>query len=702
MIAKNLLLPIKKLWQEPIMSWAFRLGISVTVPLVLGLILGHMHAFFWVALGAQCVAFIEMRGGFGNVLRILLSASAFALLTSILGSVSGNYLILHITLMFVVGFVSALFKNLGERGAGLSLSVYIFFIVTSSRPLTSFDEIWQLSELVWFGALWSVLLAVLWMLLEKQGRPVRKTISGVFHQMSVLTQKARSGFGGEGVFIPLRDLYLQENEIRSSLNLSIELFDSNDKEVANNKQLAMIRKIAGLLNIQLLEILEHTQNLKRTRREDNSGIHIHSLLRIWEQIFDLMDQYIYGLKIEDKILLQTRLDRLEGITQAIEDAPFASEGLRALMQKILKLSKRMSRLVDRLLDIIAEKKEKRVFQSYSFSKTLAILHPKSFGNEFANFFRMEKNLTMYALRVGIAVTIGAIIDHLFFDSYGYWIPFTSIIVAQPYIGATMKKGLERSGGTFLGIIVGFFIFHSATGNYVNVVMVFVSSILIIYFLKKKYSISSFFITLSLLGLLSLSNMNHDNVLWIRLLCTIIGSGISIGLSFLFISTWDVTMVPIHFREAIKANYNYLKESPVMGGKLTNWMKYKRLAESANAKLFDSYTRWINEPSMKKDRKLISNYFTKIAHIIRITKEQNNLNTEWELVHNKEMNETATFRDTINLFEQILIELGELKPEEMMGSSYKHSLKAVNEHQRIYLEKLNLELKALRGNLTSIK
>lgn len=683
------------MWRESVWSWAFRLAVGVCAPLVVGYFQGNLTDMFWTALAAQSLGLIELRGNFGNVVRVLLLGSVFSIGTCILGSVTGHIVWLHVLVIFFVGFLSTLFKNLGERGVGMALSFYMIFFLSSSIPVHNMDEVVHRVQQVGMGQVWVISLAVVWMMAEKQGRPLRRTLAEVFYEMSVLTTKARSGFGGEGLFISLRELFLQESKVRNALNISIELFNSNDRENYNKEVAEQIRKIAGLLNIQLLEIIEQSRQIIPIRKQENAGVHVHTILRIWEQIFQLSDAYIEHLKSEDRLLLQTRIERLADISEAIDVQGFRDPNVGEHLAKILHLSKRMSKLISRAIDILEEFREKRTFQVYTFSRTLSILHPRLFGNELANFFRFEKSTAAYAMRVGIGVVIGALIDHFFFNHHGYWVPLTTIIVAQPFIGATLQRGFERVVGTFLGVIAGYFLFEFVRLPELNIALVFASTVMVVYFLKKKYIWATFFVTLSLIGLVSVSHGGGEEILGVRILATLVGASISIGIGFLFMSTWDAEMIPAHFKNALHKNFDYWLSAPIWHNKLSSWMRYKRIAESANATLYQSFTRWIAEPGVAKERKDVGRYFARIAHLIRITKEINNINIEWEMQQDQSNASPYNMSKVTQLFEEIMIiESIEFDiPEERLPD-----IVMLNENQKLSLDKLLLELRALKHSL----
>lgn len=697
--------PIKKLAQEPRWSWGIRLAITVCAPLLYGVYSEHSEQTFWIAIAAQSLAFIELRGNLSLVLRILLTGIVLSLIFCILGSVIGNYPILNVCLMFVVGFFSALFKNLGERGISLSLSVYIFYIITSSFPIHTSEELWIRSEMVLIGGTWALLVAIIATLSQKQGKPFRKSVADIFHEMAVLTNLGRSGFGGVGIFQPLRKLYIQEQQVHEKLEVSSSLFGNiidQDKEVQNLQALQQIRRIANIINIHVLELIETTQQLKLKRKIGHTDIHVHNTLRVWEQILEMSGNYLISLNTEDKLILLSRINRLQALLPIIEEESLKYPSVAQGYKHIIHLSLRLSKLVHKFIEILSDQKEKRAYSSYSFSKTMSILHPKQFSNEFANLFKLDKGTRMYALRVGLATMLGMIIGYWIFPQYGYWIPFTAIIVAQPYIGATVKKGIQRSIGTLLGVIGGFVFLQLPHPDIINIIMVFLGSIFSIYFLKKQYAISSFFVTLTLVGLISITQEPNVEMLEIRMIGTVIGAGISMMLGFFFISTWDVSMMPQHFRDAIWANYNYLQHSPLIQSN-DQWIKYKRLTETANATLYNSYTRWLSEPSLKKNKLLISRYFGMITHLIRVTKELNNIHAEWE--NNKNLLNNATPLHSFALSNQLFIDiLEQLNARRRDPIKYESKIMLTNHQlntaQQISMEKINIELKALKSSVLS--
>src|SRR5690606_27351339 len=122
---------------EPTLVWGLRMAIAAVVPVIWGVATDNMEAASWITLTAEAICFIELKGNFALRFRVLAAGTVLAFLFAALGSAIGANIWLSVVCMFGVGFVSGLFKNLGDRGSGLANCVYIIFIFTNAYPATT-------------------------------------------------------------------------------------------------------------------------------------------------------------------------------------------------------------------------------------------------------------------------------------------------------------------------------------------------------------------------------------------------------------------------------------------------------------------------------------------------------------------------------------------------------------------------------------
>ena len=124
------------------------MAIAAMVPLIWGLYTGKLAEAGWIALAAECICWIELKGDFQQKLNLLAGGSVLATIFAVLGSASGNIIWLSIALVAFVGFLTSILKSLGDRGSGLALSVFALFIFCNAYPVKGL-EFSLLVNLIW-------------------------------------------------------------------------------------------------------------------------------------------------------------------------------------------------------------------------------------------------------------------------------------------------------------------------------------------------------------------------------------------------------------------------------------------------------------------------------------------------------------------------------------------------------------------------
>lgn len=719
-------------YREPAWGWGIRVAISVTIPLLWGIMANKGTGAEWMAIAAECVSLMELKGNIAQRIRLLLSACLLSVIFCIIGSIAGNFIWISLPGMFVIGFLSGLFKNLGDRGMGLALSVYIFYIITSAYPVGDAPMLWARCGWVALGALWTLLVGLCSFSFIRIGTPYRRTIAVIWKSVAALAHATGKGWDGTTTRSSIRDIYLKEKEVRTAIDSSLFLFEETADQVSKSQKdkyaLAQSRRCASLVSMHIIQISETAEQLYKLTGDRKLMVQMHSLFRALEQIGERMQIFLLTLKSEERLLVNSRIERLRRISEVIADLPEAKQPqVSGLIRKILVLSERVAKLVERSLSLLAPD-ERRVYRAYSFTQTLNILHPRYIRNNIRQLLNLDSMTTRYALRIGAAALLGTLIGYtlseggilstylhqqygiplLHLRHHGYWIPFTAIIVSQPYFGATLKKGIERSVGTIIGIIVGSGFLLLPFPVVARIVLVFFSSVFLVYFLKKQYSVAAFFITLMLVGLLAIDPHFDAGLMKTRIFCTLIGSALAISAGFLLLPSWDKDHLPRFLAEAVTANFTYFQNTFYNNDDTTPWTRLKRIAESKNSNAFDSFTRFMQEPVMRKKKGYV-NYYYLLTHNVRITRELNNYHSETELEDNKvPIQEKEQFYQILyqcdDLFREnvsLLRKSGNLFVDEKFLKTFPENgftNKTPIESQLIYIEKMLIELKAINVSL----
>ncbi len=81
-------------------------------------------------------------------------------------------------------------------------------------------------------------------------------------------------------------------------------------------------------------------------------------------------------------------------------------------------------------------------------------------------FTWTGKATKMAVKTGIASVIAVMISYALEFEHAYWSAITCMIMMQPSVAATLKKGLIRSSATIVGVLLGLFLFGLFQQNHI--------------------------------------------------------------------------------------------------------------------------------------------------------------------------------------------------------------------------------------------
>ncbi|HTO16681.1 MAG TPA: FUSC family protein [Edaphocola sp.] len=607
---------------EPAWGWGLRVAIAIILPISLSIYTGDIH-FFWMIIGAETVSLIDLKGTAGMRSRLLLSSFVFSIAFTWIGGWVADSMFWSILFIIPIAFACGLMKNLGDWGMALALNVYLNYLIASNYPA---DDLYSLNIRAGYtalGGLWAILIGIFSFSFLPQGKPYRRTIGHIWLSLEQLIKLVANNWDQNAQNSSIRAIYLKEQEIRKALDNSLAQFKSNYQPKDKSHQLSYARKCAALACLQIINISDHSNNLMNEKLINTLKEKMTALLLAMEQIANRMGYFLLTGHAEEILIIETRFERLEQLEKQIQKLPDSSS---KEMTSILININRFKILAKLSLETLTEsmQKEKATYRQYSLIKVLNILHPKFLFYNIKQFIRFDSLTFKYALRMAFAAGVSYWIGHLTMDHHNYWMPMTTIIVTQPFFGATLKKGIQRSIGTIGGVLAGGLILMLPFTEITKYLLILIGAILMIYNLRKNYSWAAFFITFFLIGLVALRDDFSTAVIQERILATIAGGGISIAFAFFFFPTWDKKLLPEYLLQAVTDNYYFFLKmfyNYEESGPSKVWTYYKMRAESANSNAYDSLDRYTREPKFNEKSKA-SFYFTLITFNIRITRALN--------------------------------------------------------------------------------
>ena len=697
---------------EPKLSWGLRMAVAAIVPVLWGLATGNLLQASWMTLTAECICWVELKGSFTQRVWVPFTGVLLALCFCILGTLTAGSLWISVIAIFFVCFLSGLFNNLGDRGSGLALCIYVMFIVCNAHPVQHTAELKERMTLVLVGGLWTTAVSIVGSLFTPLRQPFRRSIALIWKANASLLDAIIKGWDGNEVRSGLHDIYRMERLVRSAMDSSLQLFENRSFQTKNipltEQELAKLRKLSSLMGIHIVAIGEELTALKLSEVSKTTQLKVYEALWQMKELVSKMATYTVALKPESLLIVFAAIDKANKQIAALSEEINTIEMHRPSLKRIVQLSERMIRIMESgIAHLENVGGDQPVYSSYSFLKTLFLLQPRSWLKNTRLLFNFNTITVRYILRSSVAAAIAIFIYKWFQIDRGYWLAFTVILVMQPYFGATLQKAVDRIIGTLAGGIVGGLLIQLHDVFYLREIILFISFVAMVYFVRTKYSWAAFFITVSLVLLFDVEQVMDPGIIIMRALCTVGGAFLGILAGFVLLPDWDSKWLPVHIASSIKNNYEYFIAS-FFSTQKEDWTKMKRLAETANSNAFDSFNRYLSEPSIG-ERPVMGLYQT-ILHNVHITRELNNFNIENEGGVTSEQKNTMMqeqierVNECLHRFNEIIALLKERHPKLNMRlheNELSELAHPYTVHQAFYIGKLLAELKLLHSNLTKL-
>ncbi len=689
---------------EPTLTWGFRMALAATLPMIWGIYTGRMEEAIWISLTAESISWVELKGSFAQGVRVLLGGILLTVGFTALGILAAPWLWSSVLAMLFVGFICGLFRNLGERGGGLAICIFCMFILSNAFPVELGPDFWDRILLVGSAGIWNALVGIVFMLGMPAHEPYRRSIALVWKQLSQQVREMTQGWDGQSPKAAIRDLYLREKAVRAALDESFHFYESMadqpEDRSPEEQSLAQFRKATALVAAMVNRLAADLDPITIRSLDPPLRVKIYAILRALELALSRLGMHTLVLKREESILVTSRLARLEKMNLLLRasleeiNTPF-----REQIEAFSYSTERLIKLIEAARVRLDEPgNDLPVFRSYSLVKTLFILHPRFILQNLRLLLNMDSFLFRYALRMGITAAIGMGIYRYMDLERGYWIPLTSLIVFQPYFSALIKKSLDRILGTLLGGVAGGILLAMTVGLGWKLLVFFVSFILMVHFIHRRYAMAAFFITLNLVLLFNLNETMSHTVILYRAGATIGGALLAVLAGFAFLPDWDKDWLPRHLKRAIWANALFF-ESSFQPSKMNLWTRYKRVAETENSNTFDSFNRYMQEPRL--GRRPYALYFHLITHNLRVTRDLNFINLDHDsgADYVDKEHSLPRIKEAAALFNELIDLTAHLYPhreeEVPVKIQLQEDIPALRSSQLVNLEKLLDELRAMK-------
>lgn len=492
------------------MDWfrGLRAAVALTAPIVLGNLVG-LPDMRWAALGGFESTIADNGGPYrlrlGSLVTLILGGAAGLFLGALVG---GHPLAAVLTTLFFC-FLWSYLAVLGQPFASAGVLVQLIFICGLGAPTNSYTEALGWTQLFVFGGIWAAVLALfLWPL--DAYRPARAAVADCYNELASflnsVTELAKRDHQPPALWHRLarHHQYRVRRAVEQGWQAIAAIRARRQAETPQGNHLVVLLEHADLLIARTIALAEHLESLAATtvnkpcNARSLEGLAelqtaerwIASILRRRGEISEA--QSIRGRLRELPALLASGRCDMDATSRFLQlQVTDAASELDSSIESVVLL--RSGRNADGYRNrsgstnhfaYVAERLH-QLRENRSTSRSVDLL--------IANFTRSSLMLR-HAARVAIVCSLDETLIHLLRIDHGYWLLLTSLIVLQPHVSGTLRRGLERIGGTVAGGVLAAVLAYTLHSQMSIAAVLFPLALFALAFLPVSYSFFSFFLT----------------------------------------------------------------------------------------------------------------------------------------------------------------------------------------------------------------
>ncbi|WP_109125499.1 YccS family putative transporter [Dyella sp. C11] len=562
---------------------------------------GRINEVVSILLGVIACALAETEDHWRNrITTLLLTLACFAV-----SAFAVQWLFPH-PLLFGIGlpvstFLLVMLGAASERYAtvaGATLLLAVYTMIGADQANTG--PWWHQPLLLLEGAAWYGALSLLWSVLAPQ-QAVRLSLARLFDALADYLE------GKAALFTPVHGVD------REALQWSLAMQNERVVEALNDTRLMLVDRIGARRPRGTTATRLQTYFLAQDIHERISSAH-YPYDALSEALFhsDVLFRCEHMLRLEAKTCRlradalrfrtptqvnassEAAIADLRGALAALHDLPQppAAHLLRALDALIRNIAAIQQSLAGNTPIETPDSPQERLLQNPG---------PQSFGDAWD---RIRLQLTArsfrfrHALRLSLALLVGYAVLHAVHPKHGYWILLTTLLVCQPSYGATRVRLLQRVAGTVIGLVLGWATLKLVPFGPGQMPLIVISGVVFFAARLRKYTTATAAITLFVVLCFNQVGSGYD-VMWPRLLDTLIGTAIAALAMRLILPDWQGRRFDDVLADMVRSDAHYLTQimRQYVDGRRDDldYRIARRDAHNANATLSAVLANMLREP-----------------------------------------------------------------------------------------------------------
>lgn len=579
--------------------------IAVLIPIGIGSWCDRLDIGVPIALSVIAISPSDIPGNRRHLYGGLLLATLLAIGSSVLVNLTAPYEALLLPTIFILTFLNAYISLYGHRATMISFAGLCAIATTLAHLQTGWDIVLYASYIligaVWYSSLAYLLVKIRPRLYSEQllGKCLALTAEFFAVRAELLLATDRT----EGL---KRLINLQTSLNEKYEKLREAVLDSRSKSGKTDylqRQFLMFIELVDIFELALANPVQYEKvDEVFAQHKDCLQVYVAFIKELSGQL-QLMSDYI-GSRKEIKLsnslkdLLQQMKEKNEEMKALADESEGDKERWLILRNFYIYIENQYHSIENIRL----------IFQNY-YNRDAGVRDENTYRKfvSYQNYSwrRLKDHISLkstffrHALRLSIVVILGCIIGDIFPINNSYWIILTIFIIMRPGFGITQERSLHRVYGTIIGGVASFGVIYLLPYPDLYLYIAILCMPIAFGLIQENYMYASIFITITAIFIFALITPNIYNLIYDRLLDTVIGVGLSFGANYLIFPTWEHNTYREVVTKSIKANIAYLQEVKVLfntqEGINTPYKVARKEAVLALSNLNTTFQRMLQEP-----------------------------------------------------------------------------------------------------------
>ena len=546
---------------RPALRMGLRAALAVTAPMVIASQVGALAAT-WATLGGFGVVLVDKGGAYRTRARAMLTAALGGAIAVLVGSLAAASPITLAVIALGTG-ACAMAATWSGPAVAVGNTIAVQLIVATTLPHDPARP-WVPALGFLAGATWSVVLALLlWPI--RVYRPARlaamRCLREIARHAAQIAARDDADAAGWRAAITRRHRALRET-LEAARAVLAETRRGRRGEIGRGERLLVIVEIADQIFGVLIGVEEVLDNLGAEARDAVAGDLRAGLTAAVDRLEEVADRVV--VEVDLPPLASLAWTPAGARTRMAALSPLARAEVEHALALVARIHEDVAAVTTVAESLAGEREAVPAGPGPGpgidapRADDLAVPSAVAWIDALRGTFDRDSAVLRHAGRVAIVALCSVIVTRALDLPRGYWATLTAVLLLQPYLPATITRGIQRIAGTIAGGLLATVIaavVHDPLGLAVIAIALAGVSAAV---LQLNYALYALFLTPTFV-LLAEVHARDAHLVEVRIANTLLGAGLAVAGALLVWPSREATRTGDRLADAIDAAAGYARE-----------------------------------------------------------------------------------------------------------------------------------------------